>query len=297
MLNFKIRHIIAYAYQFEDEVAKSFVEFFKDKDPEIYDTETAERLKALFNEYLTFEYRNNQATTFAAEYCLKNPDHRPAKEIDELKQIVETQHHEPFEIVTKDPGKTITVLGLFSGKQYKVTDIQASLNSPDYGTIFNRIARVNHHWYFIGSDPLVFPFTQTTRARKMLQESKKPEKPTCLEYKDIIISQAENTAVQKTYTLKEVKDKRKELINKFNQLAVKYRTAVTVEAVIDFIYHENYSTNFADFFTDLHDKLKLPEAMFIEHTELFNKMWNYFPHQTLNGKSPAELAPTRSVSS
>lgn len=46
--------------------------------------------------------------------------------------------------------------------------------------------------------------------------------------------------------------------------------------------------NFADFITDLM-KTGIPEIMCIENIDLFQAMWNYFPHQQLGDKCPHEL--------
>lgn len=290
MLTFKLRYVIAYAHQFESEIESANITFFQNHDPDSFDADTVQRLQALFNEYIAFEHKTSKGSTFAAEYYLKNPDHRPFGEIDELRQVVETQHYEPFEIISKNPGKTITVYGLYSGKQYQVTDILASKTAPEYGTSYNRIARVNRRWYFVGNDPVVFPITQSPRSKKkLIMTPKQLQQVSCREYKDLLISQAESPPEEiKIYTPKEIKNKRKELIRKYQKIAKKNHIAVPVETIIDFIYHESYQHNTADYVLHLHTKLGLPESVPLSNLQLFQDFWNFFPHQSLIGKSPAE---------
>src|SRR3989344_4169111 len=84
--------------------------------------------------------------------------------------------------------------------------------------------------------------------------------------------------------------KRKELEEEYRNIQIKYNIRTTFKKVVDYIYFENYTTNFADFFADL-IKLGIKSIVVYKNTRLFNDLWNHFPHKVLKDKSPVEIAP------
>ena len=87
---------------------------------------------------------------------------------------------------------------------------------------------------------------------------------------------------------KELEKKRASLKEQFENLQKDDSLSVSFENIVSFVYNEHYKTNFADFFADL-VKLGVPEKMVFSKTDLFNDIWNFFPHKLLNGKSPYEM--------
>ena len=74
---------------------------------------------------------------------------------------------------------------------------------------------------------------------------------------------------------------------RFKVLVKKYAIKIDFDRVAEFIYRENYQTNFADKFKDLM-KLGIPEKTMVEQIKFFQDVWNFFPHKKLKGKCPAE---------
>ncbi len=70
--------------------------------------------------------------------------------MNELKQIIETQTYELFELENTKPREYVNVYALFSGKKYKVLEKTFSLEFKDQkGSFFNRVAKVNGDYYFV----------------------------------------------------------------------------------------------------------------------------------------------------
>lgn len=289
MLKIKLGKIIDYVYEDENLIRKAMAEFFG--KAEIYpEMENFEQVQGLFNEWLIFEFKVDSAT-IAAEYYLKNPDSLSNKYLDELKQILETQFFDILEVAEIKRGEWIKVYPLSKGKTYKVYDIMASSTIPPKGSFWGRLAKVDNRWYLVGSNPLFLPLTYTPRMKKMLfQESKRKS----MFAKDVLgfLLPAEDKNVSwqtpLSLTLKQLKNKRKKIEKEFAKLAEKYNLKVSFKELVNFVYQENYKTNHADFYKDI-AKLGIPEELIVKKTQLFVNLWNYFPHKSLRGKSPAEM--------
>lgn len=165
-----------------------------------------------------------------------------------------------------------------------------SLSVPSKGSFWGRLAKVNNRWYLVGSNPLFFPITYTPRAKKMFSKQNKDQR---LSAKDVLSfllpdeSRKNEEIDMSQLTPKAIKNKRKKIEKKFNKLMKKHDLKIAFKQMIEFVYQENYKTNHADFYKDI-AKLGIPEEIIIKNIQLFGDIWNYFPHKTLDGKSPAE---------
>ena len=88
-------------------------------------------------------------------------------------------------------------------------------------------------------------------------------------------------------TKKEIKNKRKKLQKNYEKLKEKYGISTSFDKLKDFLFNENYSSHFADFYTDI-EVIGIKRDMVIENTQFFQDFWNYFPHKKLDGKCPAD---------
>jgi hypothetical protein len=87
-------------------------------------------------------------------------------------------------------------------------------------------------------------------------------------------------------SIESVENKLQELINQYNLGSV-----LTVDVVKDLVWREEGDKAFNDFieeafgyFKDIKDVNELNRIL-----QTFNDAWNYFPHKSLNGKSPMQV--------
>jgi len=215
--------------------------------------------------------------------------------LNELKQIVETQFFDLLEIVDVKPGEWLRLYGFSSGKTYKVYDKIGSSNNISKGCFWTRLGKVNNRWYLVGSNPLHLPITYTPRMKKIYLKQNKGKYPSVKQALSFLLP-GKGKEIKKTnpaqLTLKDIKNKRKKLEKKFNKLVKKNSLKASFKQVTDFVYEENYKTNHADFYKDL-AKLGISEEIIVKKIQLFGDIWNFFPHRTLKGKSPAEMYKKR----
>lgn len=173
MLNFRLGKIVAYIINSGADIEKAAHEFFSDVEIQEHML-NMEQISSLFNEWIIFDYKLSTGTTISADYYLKNPDNLPKDIMKELKQIIETQTYGMFELEDIMPGEYVIVYSLFGGKKYKVIEKTFSQEVVGHkGSFYNRIAKVNGNYYFVGSNPVFLPITHTDRSKRFYLETDK----------------------------------------------------------------------------------------------------------------------------
>ena len=289
MLQVKLSKIIEYAHQHESVMIKATEEFFGVKPIDLNE-ENIESISSLFNEWSVFDFKLQSGTTFLTEYYFKNPNELSKDILDELKQMIETQQFEMLEIESLKRGEWIQAYGLYSGKDYRIYEHSASLEIPNKGMFWGRVAKINGKYLLVGSNPMFIPVTNTQRSKKMYLENK----PKSFSPKDVLPfflprkKSTLETTIEKDMTPKQIEDKRKILKRRFQTLQKQYRFNISFKKVSAFIYNENYKYNFADSITDI-IKLGISEKIVSSHISLFQNLWNFLPHKKLQGMSPYEM--------
>lgn len=288
MLKVKLSKVIRYATQHESMMRKAVEEFFG-KTPIDPHMENIESISGLFNEWLIFDFKMPSDTTFIVDYYFKNPDSLPKEQLEELQQVIETQQFEMLELHSVKRGEWLKVYGLHSGKNYTVYEYSGSLAAPEKGTFWGRIANVHDKHILVGSNSMYFPTTATPRLKKFYLDNK-PDHFSPKDVLPLILPQRAKPSLieKKQMSKKELEKKRASLKEQFEKLQKDNSLSVSFESIVSFVYNEHYKTNFADFFTDL-IKLGIPEKIVFFKADLFNDIWNFFPHKLLNGKSPHEM--------
>lgn len=262
-------------------------EFFKGEAAEI-DEAIKPQFEALFNEWLIFDFKPDNKTSIAAEYFLKNPDKLPKLLLDELEQILSTQFYDMLEMLEVKKGSWLKLYSFSKKKNFKVWDKTASGHDLQKGTLLARIGKAGNRWYFVGGNPLHWPIYSTERYKKIFGKLDNFEFSVQEAMKMVIEGQNNfYKSPRKIYTKKEIKNIRKKLEERYQQLAGKYNFELEFTKIKDFIYNENYQSHFGDAFTDL-AKQGIPEAVFCKSIKLFQDIWNFFPHKILGGECPAE---------
>ncbi len=86
---------------------------------------------------------------------------------------------------------------------------------------------------------------------------------------------------------KSIEQKRKQLAQNYRKLAQVTRSLLTFDEVLQLIYNED-GANPLDIFEQIKTK-HLSQEQHIEAMQLFNDMWNFFPHRMLNDNSPIDM--------
>ncbi|MBU1322672.1 hypothetical protein KKE48_00855 [Patescibacteria group bacterium] len=284
-MNFKLGKVVAYVGRSGADIQKAAREFFgKNK---IYPNMPAfENIASLFNEWLIFDFKLPSGSTVISEYYLKNPDSLPDRLMDELKQIITTSVYDLFEVESLNKGTDLTVWGLFTGQRYRVLEKSLSLSLGNRkGCFFNRIAKVNGNYYFIGSNPVFLPVVHTDRSRKMFKaDNREIVTPKNALFLLVPPKSAPPKPIVTEGGIKKIQQK---LQKQFEELKAKYRVNATFAKLKNFLLNENYKDHFADFYKDI-IAIGITEEMVVENIKFFQDFWNYFPHKKLRGKCPAE---------
>lgn len=281
-MQFPFHLIIEYAHAKPEEMNNAFKDFFGSIPPQ----ETPEEVQVLFGEWLIFEYRNKQGTTFLAEYILKNPGRLSSSVINQFEQIIKTDIYSEFQILSIDP-PFLKIDDIVTGKIYKIYDKKGSQDIQKKGLIRARIARVDNNWYFVGANPILIPMVYTTRMKKILKREKLTH-PSLEDTKEMLINHYINPPPPpQILTKDEIANKRRELKNLFDKAERKYRTTMTYEKLSKAIYEED-RVNVLDFWKAL-TKKGLSEEFLFNEIQLLQDIWNYLPHKCLNDQSPIEV--------
>lgn len=282
MLNFKFGRVVDYAYRHREWVEAAAKEFFQGQ-------EARKEYMSLFNEWLIFDFKPAGQTTIANRYFLENPDNLPADLMSELEQILKSQVFDLLEIEEIKRGSWLKVYSFVKKKRLQIWDKTASADAVAKGTLMARVGQAGNRWYFVGSDPWRWPFSSTERYKTILAKDNH-FKITVKDAYELMKQDESKQSVptRKTYTKKELKNIRKKLEKKYQHLAGKYSLKVGFDRVIEFIYQENYTTNFSDAFVELFKLTGVPETALTEAMNLFQELWNFFPHKILHGQCPAE---------
>lgn len=284
-MNFKLGKIVSYIKKSGVDFKTAAEDFFGNN--EIYPEMPAfENISALFNEWLIFDYKLPSGSTIISEYYSKNPDGLSNQLMNELNQIIQTNIYDLFEVEKVDPGISVTVWGLFSGKRYEVLEISLSLSlGKRKGCFVNRIAKIDGNYYFIGSNPAFLPVTHTERSIKIFKTENNEAISPKLALTFFLPPKDKPQKI--IVTKKEIIHMRKKLQKQFEKLKQAYSFLTTFDNLKNFLFNETYKDHFADFYKDVLI-IGITEKVIVENMQFFQDFWNYFPHKKLNGESPAD---------
>lgn len=281
-MRFPLRKVIDFAMTKPGVVDEAYREFFGPLPVDQLQTEWEE----LFLEWLAFDYKQKGSSTFLVEYILRNPDNLDAKRINQFEQISRSQFYSMFEIQEINKGEWFILEDLHAGKIYKVLENTGTTILKDKGSIPGRIAKVDGNWYLVGANSVYFPITHTQRSKKHMREIK----ITNYSPKDtveLLMAHDQNPPVPpEMVTKKQIKNKRKQLKQVFEDNVEKYHFNLSFDDLINEIYQEN-RVNILDFWKSL-TKKGLAEKFLYEKPKILQDIWNYFPHKHLNDLSPIE---------
>ncbi len=273
--------VIEFAHRYEDSVQEALLEFFSDSG--FPDEGQMRDAFPLFDEWLIYDFKRKNGASFLAEYVLTNPDKLDDKTLSALHQVAESHWFGGFEIVSVKRSQWIELEHLFSGKRVKVHDILSSKSIPREGTLIGRIGKANDEWFFVGTNPSFLPMSYTLRMKKMMKDTSPYNSP-----KDVWALLLEKGAPSlPDVTQKEILVTRKQLKEDYVNLVNRHKIFLSFESIIKVIYEEDRIKPL-DMFENFTEQ-GFPEELFMENANLFQDLWNYYPHKVLQGKSPIEM--------
>ena len=241
----------------------------------------------LFSEWLIYDFHEQNKSTFLAEYFLKNPDNLDQSTLDQIEQVIKTHWYGGFQIGKRKKGEWFEGEHLFSGKKIIVYDKQGSKNLPLEGTIIGRVAKVDGRWYIMGTNPLYLPQTYTLRMRKIMRKNTAEIYSSPQNAWELLKKHSDPTPAPPKISYRQILKKRQSIEVKYNSVAKDFAGCITFTKLIELIYEEDGRSPL-DYWEKI-IKSGLPRKLFFEHTELFNDIWNYFPHKILNNECPIAL--------
>lgn len=283
MVNLQLGKIIAYANANTIWLRKAVDDFF----PPGTDLDRLDKdvVSGLFNEWLIFDFHPNKSeATPLVQYSLKNPDHLAREQLNALLQVVATEHYSMYQIEGAHPGQWLDLVDITSAKKYRVYDVIGSSNATKVGCLAARLACIDHKWYIVGADPLYFPITYTKRALRIHEKNTEKLTPKMI---------FENT-INKKDARDDMSDidipaKRTAIEREFVKQAKKYKVKTTFLELINYVYNEHFKSHFTQFYKNLVIKKGISEKVLFENTQLFQDIWNFFPHKILNDRCPHEI--------
>lgn len=274
--------VVDYAHTKDEIMQRAFLEFFGANVP---DEGTEDLAFPLFSEWLIFDFKQPNRSTFLTEYVLKNPDTLHIETIADFTDVVETQVYGIFEIQSVKRPEWIELEDILRRKKMKVYDKTSILTIPDRGILHARVGKVRGKWYFVGSNPTFTGAEFTSRLKKVLREtfttvsfSPRDTWQMITAPKNLPLPDLNSQMIQK---------KKEEVEKLYNKLKIKHILKPTFKNILQFIYEEDNASPL-DVWKQM-TKRGIPEEIFIANTQLFQDIWNLFPHKVLHGKSPAEV--------
>ncbi len=274
--------VINYAHTKPKEMEGAGYEFFGSEPPS---TDQEDDAIPLFGEWLIYDFKQDNGITFLAEYCLKNPDNLTEDTINKMIQVAETNQYSQFEIRSQRLGEWIELEDLKTGEVIKIWDTTGSSHDFKKGTLHGRRALIDSKWCFVGANPIYMPVTNTQRMKKFLRKTFKDVKITPKDTWELIKKQ--NAVSPEVPSIRELPSLRKKLKQKFVKLTRKYSCKISFKDITDAVYKEDRA-DVSGFWQDLIKK-GLAEELFFKEYQLFNDIWNFFPHRCLDDKSPLEV--------
>jgi len=260
------------------------------------DEELWERVQQNALDYLIYEYKFKNRKTGIENYLSGNVD----DEVDTTRifsQIIETQFFSEFEISQVDRREHFVKLeDIYSGEKYKIYDIGLAKSIPNRGTILARIGKIDGLWAMLSPESEVMPFTRTERAKQMVREctSKKARLDSvkkAMRFRIDLRTKREKREDDDMNSDLTPAEARKMLRDAFPEIAKKYGVTLNWAQYTNKIRQEtdcNLLDLLAEIFPD--DGKRRSEKQMREMLDYFMTSWNYLPHNSLNGKSPNEIA-------
>lgn len=98
---------------------------------------------------------------------------------------------------------------------------------------------------------------------------------------------------QQLLTPKEIAEYKARLSERISALLEENKSSKTVDDIASIIFHADHARHASEYLVDLIRMFNIPEAQLDMIIPLVEDAWNYFPHQALNGQSPAQVMAER----
>ncbi|MCX6809304.1 MAG: hypothetical protein NTZ65_00935 [Candidatus Berkelbacteria bacterium] len=243
--------------------------------------------EGLFMEWIVFDYRFQNGKGLLDNFISENPLDMSKSEL-RIYEDLQINKYGFFEIISVKKDEYLELESLQSGKIYKVQEKMGTYNAEPKTTLVCRVGKVADHWELIGSDPVGFPIHYTERAKKLMREDKGKYSPK--DIRKLLIDKKNNPSKFE----KNLRMKDEDFIKKQNQIRtslekqlIKSKSTASVDDILKIVYREKRHDDISKIVSLLgNNKNVIMQSLL----DLASSAWNYFPHKSLGGKSPAEKA-------
>lgn len=236
--------------------------------------------EGLFNEWLFFEYKLKTGKTILEDYYESNPQNLSKKDLSVYKDL-QDNHYGMYRVERVIIAQGISLIDLQTNKKYYVRELSGSLGVEKGYIIFARVGKVGNHLELVGCNAATISVAINDQFLKEFNKStdKLSPKHTRQFY-----------SIEKDRRVKSSGNKiipgQKEIEKSIIDLLKQTKSAFGLQDVKDAIYHEEDSDDMMKVVA-MFDRGRPDELDNI--LELVTDAWNYFPHKSLNGKSPMEM--------
>ena len=149
--------VLQHFYDLHPEVVDRAGHQFFDNVHAMQERVAKEKIESLFNEWFIYDFHLKTDKTALETYLHRNPDNLDARELDLMKQALDSNFTGYFWIEKVDPESQLLVLRQFdTGKIYEVHDMTASQSvTSNAGIVAIRMIQIDGDWFF-ASDPIYF---------------------------------------------------------------------------------------------------------------------------------------------
>lgn len=285
-----IQKILKYFFEnHSEEVLPAMKEFFNDDKIDRGGSLNIQndREESLFMEWITFDYRLKNGSSLIDNFISKNPLGMSKNEL-KIYNDLQTNKYGFFEIIKVKRDSYLDLEFLQSGKIYRVSEKMGTHNAHPKTTMMCRVSNVGDHWEIVGSDPIGFPIHHTERMKKLIRKDK--TKYTPKETRELLIqkdNQPSNFEKNLKMSNEDITKKQNEIRKLVEKCLLKKNSTATFNDILEIVYKAKNSDDMAKIIYLLENTKSVPTQ---ELLDLTSSVWNYFPHQSLDGESPVEKA-------
>lgn len=286
-----IEKIIDYYYEnpeYQDTIKQAIEQFFdinisQDNELVLYD----ELEDSRFNEWLIFDYQQNNGTTLLEDFISNNPLNLTSSEIDIYKDLL-NNYPGFYEVLDIQRGQFLLLRNLQTSQKFSVQEKLATFTTKLGDINYFRVAKVENHWEIVSGSGIKLPIKITgdfLNNFKNIKEKLNPKIINDIFYRPNKSQEDEQTIVPDTDKDPLLVEKEFEQILKKNGL----NQYVNLQIVKEWIYNQSGPLDATSMLVGLLLKDESYVDSIPEVVKTMMNLHNVSPQKFLKGKSPFNL--------
>ncbi len=245
-----------------------------------------EQSSGFFNEWFLYDFIMSDGKKPIEVFIAENPLGLNNNEMKFYRDLLDNRFG-IFEVLDIDIGRSINLRDLQTDKEWLVYENKATFSLTKGRIFFARVGKVGDHYELIGADS----FSLQNIDEKTKKSFRKLKcKFTPKEANEILTSNLDlylkNNSMAKIESKQEIMQRRREIEKELMEILEETGSNFELGDVLNAIYEEKETDDMTEIIAMFDRGGDISELENI--LELVNDAWNYFPHKTLGGLSPAE---------